>query len=99
MVPMPYIQRKIGLRPCLLFGSALIGLALIFCSLMKSVVSFISFYSSMIGMGVGIVSIGSSWPCWDWFPNSKGLITGIILSGYALGSVLITLVATLLINP
>jgi MFS family permease len=36
---------------------------------------------------------------WDHFPNNKGLVSGIIIGGFGLGSFIFGLISTLLINP
>lgn len=37
--------------------------------------------------------------CWDLFPNSKGMVTGVISCGFGVGSFLFGIISTLLINP
>jgi OFA family oxalate/formate antiporter-like MFS transporter len=36
---------------------------------------------------------------WEWFPNRKGMVTGITLGGYGFGSFIFSLVSTHLVNP
>ena len=36
---------------------------------------------------------------WKVFPNKKGLVSGIVLSGFGLSSVIFTLIAQAIINP
>jgi OFA family oxalate/formate antiporter-like MFS transporter len=35
----------------------------------------------------------------QWFPDKKGLVTGIILGGFGLGSFIFTQVQTAILNP
>ena len=37
--------------------------------------------------------------CWKYYPNSKGLIGGIIVSGVGMGTFIFNLVSTYLVNP
>lgn len=37
--------------------------------------------------------------CWKYFPNNKGLIGGIIVSGVGLGTFVFNLVSSYLVNP
>ena len=45
--------------------------------------------TSMIGVHHG----------WLWFPNRPGLISGLILGGFGLGSLIFSPIATYLVNP
>jgi hypothetical protein len=36
---------------------------------------------------------------WKWFPNSKGLVTGAVLTGFGAGGFFFNLIGTKLINP
>jgi OFA family oxalate/formate antiporter-like MFS transporter len=36
---------------------------------------------------------------WEYFPDRKGLITGIIIGSYGFGSFLFTQLSTKLVNP
>lgn len=36
---------------------------------------------------------------WDHFPKNKGLVSGIVIGGFGLGSFIFGLISTLLINP
>ena len=37
--------------------------------------------------------------CWKYYPNSKGLIGGIIVSGVGMGTFVFNLLSTYLVNP
>ncbi len=37
--------------------------------------------------------------CWKYYPNSKGLIGGIIVSGVGMGTFIFNLLSTYLVNP
>ena len=53
----------------------------------------------MFPIGVGLVY----WPpimCgWEWFPNNKGLISGLIVAGFGFGAFIFGFVSTELVNP
>ena len=36
---------------------------------------------------------------WEWYPNNKGLVTGIILGGYGVGAFTFGNISTMLVNP
>jgi hypothetical protein len=37
--------------------------------------------------------------CWDWFPNNKGLATGICLGGFGFGAFIFGFISRWLVNP
>ena len=37
--------------------------------------------------------------CWDYFPESRGLVSGIIVCGFGLGSFVFNFVSTRIVNP
>ena len=37
--------------------------------------------------------------CMEYFPNNRGLVTGIIVSSFGLGSIFCNLVASRIVNP
>jgi hypothetical protein len=36
---------------------------------------------------------------WLWFPENPGLVSGLVLGGYGLGTVVFDSISTLIINP
>ena len=36
---------------------------------------------------------------WEWFPDNKGLVSGIILAGYGFGAFFYGYISTALVNP
>ena len=56
-------------------------------------------FGTLYGIGCGL-SWGPSIVCViAWFPNNKGLLTGLLLSAVALGSICYSSIETLYINP
>ena len=53
----------------------------------------------MSGIGCGINYFVPIVCSWEYFPNRKGLITGIMVGSYGLGSFVYTQVSTMIINP
>jgi OFA family oxalate/formate antiporter-like MFS transporter len=37
--------------------------------------------------------------CWDHFPNQRGMVSGIIICGFGLGSFIFGIISTILFNP
>jgi len=80
-------------------GALLMNLGIFISSFMKSWWTFLIFYGILFPAGVGIVY----WPpiiCgWEWFPEHKGLISGLIVGGYGFGAFIFGFVTTALCNP
>ena len=65
----------------------------------KSFLTFTLIYSISFGICNGLSYTIPLKVCWDHFPNNKGLVSGLIIGGFGLGSFLFGLLSTLLINP
>ena len=37
--------------------------------------------------------------CWEWFPNIKGFVTGLITGAVGLGSLIFSVLSTVIVNP
>jgi len=61
--------------------------------------AFIAFYGVFSGIGTGMTYMVPLVCCMEYFPNNKGLISGIIMGSYGLGSFIFNLVATKIVNP
>ena len=53
----------------------------------------------MSGIGTGITYMIPLVCAYKYFPNKKGLMTGIIVGSYGLGSSIFNILATLIVNP
>jgi len=95
----PYISRLLGIRACLFLGGIMMAGGYLLCSVIQNVHLLVLSYAFSVGIGSGMVSITCLWPCWEYFPNSKGKITGLILGGYSCASMVFSLVFTFLVNP
>lgn len=82
---------------------ALIGLAS--ATLLASKGGDLSFTAFMVTFSVSFgICNGLSYTIplkvgWDHYPNNKGLVSGVIIGGFGLGSFIFGLISTLLINP
>ena len=76
---------------------ALIGIYI--SSYMTSLTLFTIFYGGFCGLGTGVIYMVAFITGWEWFPERRGLMTGISLFSYGLGSFFFTLLANNLINP
>jgi len=60
---------------------------------------FLISYGMMSGIGCGLNYMIPVCCGWEYYPEKKGLITGIIFSAYGLGSFFYSLISTALVNP
>ena len=60
---------------------------------------FLLLYSVVGQLGYGICQYPHIIAAWEWFPDHKGLITGIISAGYGFGTFVFAQVSTALVNP
>lgn len=65
----------------------------------KSWWTFVFFYDVGFPAGTGICFWIPLFCGWEWFPNHRGLVTGIILGGFGMGSFVFGFVTTHLVNP
>lgn len=93
-----YLEDKLGTRILSLIG-IVFGL---FCNLIiKFVHNFwiLLFSFLLYGIGIGLCYYPILKTCWKYFPNKKGIITGIILCVYGIGNFGFTSLADFIINP
>jgi MFS transporter, OFA family, oxalate/formate antiporter len=78
-------------------GSALTGVYT--SSFTTNLAPYLSLYTLLNGLGSGILYFLPLVCGWEYFPERKGLITGIVLSSYGFGSFIFGIVSTMLCNP
>lgn len=74
-------------------------LGVLLCSLMTTFWPLFFCYSVCLGIMLGTAYIVPVHLCWDWFPNNKGLATGIVLGGFGFGSFIFGFISRALVNP
>ena len=96
-----YLFQKRRWHPKLLLGLAsgtsLVGVYL--SSLCVSAGPYLACYCILNGLGCGTCYMIPLICGWEYFPNNRGLVTGITLTGYGGGSFIFAQVATKLVNP
>ena len=83
----------------ILSGAALALSGFYLSSFAKSVPVYVAIYTGMNGLGTGLCYFVPLVASWEYFPQRKGLITGIILASYGIGSLIFSLISTKLVNP
>ena len=60
---------------------------------------FVSLYGLMFGLGSGMCFMLPIQLAWEYYPENKGLYSGILLGAYGLGPFIFALLTTHLVNP
>lgn len=89
---------KKGPRPALLIGGILFSSGLILSSLVKNPIWMLLTYGVLTGAGVGFVYVCPLSTLVKWFPNKKGLVTGLAVGVFGGGSILFKEIITWLLS-
>ena len=95
------IQDKRGPRPVALGGAVLYAIGIMLASLVSSsdqLWLLVATYGVMGGIGLGAAYITPIAMLAKWFPDKRGLITGIAVAGFGFGAVVTAPVAKALLN-
>ena len=68
-------------------GTALFALPVIACSFVTSFPLFVFLYSFVVGLGLGITYMLPIRNAWLFYPERKGMVSGMILAAKGLGSI------------
>ena len=93
--------RRFGPRPTILVGSVLCtgGMALTCLGVQTSLAVTMLTYGMMGGFGIGLAYTSPMLTGYEWFPRNRGVVSGIVVGGYGLGSIILTSVQTSYLNP
>ncbi|MBI2092166.1 MAG: OFA family MFS transporter [Deltaproteobacteria bacterium] len=95
------VQDKIGPRVVATAGGIVLGAGLILASLtqkMGGLSWFVTTFSVIGGIGVGITYVCPISACVKWFPDKRGLITGLAVAGFGAGGLVFAPIAKSLIE-
>ena len=81
---------RFGPRVLLSFGVVTSGLSWILASQVSSLTMLYLTYGLLGGIGTGIVYVGVVGHMVQWFPDKRGLATGLVAAGYGVGALLTT---------
>lgn len=93
------VVKSLGSRKTMLLGGLVVAAGVYLSSYATSLATFLFFYSFMFGTGVGLGYTAPMIAGWKWMPQSKGLVSGGILTGFGAGGFVFNLVGTMLANP
>jgi oxalate/formate antiporter len=88
---------RFGPRPLLSIGVLVTGVSWILAAQASSLTMLYLTYGLLGGIGTGIVYVGVIGHMVQWFPDKRGLATGLVAAGYGVGALLTTFpIATVL---
>jgi MFS transporter, OFA family, oxalate/formate antiporter len=85
-----YLVDRFGARTLIAAGCLLSGLGWITAAYATSLVGLYLTYGLFCGIGTGIVYVGIIGLMVRWFPDRRGLATGVVAAGYGFGAILTT---------
>jgi OFA family oxalate/formate antiporter-like MFS transporter len=85
-----FLVEKFGPRRLLSVGAVLTGGSWVLSASAESLVTLYVTYGLLGGIGTGIIYIGVIGLMVKWFPDKRGLATGLVAAGYGMGAVLTT---------
>jgi MFS transporter, OFA family, oxalate/formate antiporter len=85
-----YLVDRFGPRLLIACGCLLSGLGWILAAYATSLISLYLTYGLFCGIGTGIVYVGIVGLMVRWFPDRRGLATGVVAAGYGFGAILTT---------
>jgi len=91
------IQDKVGPRRVATLGGVILGAGLIVARFASGLPTFILGFSILGGIGIGAAYVCPIATCVKWFPDKRGLITGLAVAGFGAGGLVFTPVAKSLI--
>lgn len=86
-------------RNLILLGGLISLFGVFMCSFATNLGTFLVFYCLFNGIGCGMLYFIPLICAWEWFPERKGIVSGIIIGGYGFGSFIFSFLSTYLVNP
>jgi MFS transporter, OFA family, oxalate/formate antiporter len=85
-----FLVDKFGPRALIAVGAAMSGAGWITSSKIATLAGLYLTYGLLCGIGTGIVYVGIVGLMVKWFPDRRGLATGVVAAGYGFGAILTT---------
>ncbi len=85
-----FLIDRFGPRAVLSVGAILTGLSWILAARANTITELYLTYGVLGGIGTGIIYVGTVCHVAQWFPDRRGLATGVVAAGYGFGAILTT---------
>lgn len=94
-----FLQQRMNPKWIMLLGSVISMLSIFIASQMQSWTWFVFFYGGIFPIGIGLLYWTPIICAWEWFPERKGMISGIIIGAFGFGAFLFGFITTEIVNP
>ena len=94
----PYLLKRFPPRAIIMIGST-IALVGCFGSTFMTNFTYFAILYCFFGFGIGICYLVPLICAWEYFPEKKGLITGIIVGAFGFGAFFFGFISLALVNP
>ena len=85
-----FLIDRFGPRALLSVGAILTGLSWVLAARVNTITGLYLTYGVLGGIGTGIIYVGIVCHVAQWFPDRRGLATGLVAAGYGMGAILTT---------
>ncbi|MBU9723613.1 MULTISPECIES: OFA family MFS transporter [Bacillaceae] len=92
------LQDRIGPRLVATLGGVFLGIGLMLASQATTIIELYLYYGVVGGIGIGMAYVCPLSACVKWFPDKRGLISGIAVAGFGLGGLIFQPIITRLIE-
>ena len=93
-----YLEKTYGPRKIVAIGAVSMAIGVFVLSLVTSPISFVAVFS--FAFGIPTVAFYVPMMCsWRYFPDKRGLLTGIAVCGFSLGPLVFSYICQLIVNP
>lgn len=83
----------------LLIGMTMVIGSILLSSLTQNFYLFMFLFGAIQGIGASVLYVLPIKICWEYFPNRKGVVSGVIIGMFGLGGFSFNLISSHLINP
>jgi len=83
------LQDRLGPRVVAIVGGALLGVGMIIASMARSVTGMVAGYGIISGIGIGFAYVCPIAAGVKWFPDKRGLISGLSVAGFGAGALIV----------
>jgi MFS transporter, OFA family, oxalate/formate antiporter len=93
-----FLIERLGPKVLIGLGAVMSGVGWIASSYITTIWGLYATYGLLCGIGTGIVYIGIVGLMVKWFPERRGLATGVVAAGYGFGAILTTFPINTMLN-
>ncbi|HDQ99391.1 MAG TPA: MFS transporter [candidate division WOR-3 bacterium] len=92
------MQDKLGPKAVAIFGGMLLAAGMILASFARDITMLIVAYGIISGIGIGFAYVCPIAAGVKWFPDKRGLITGLSVAGFGAGALIVAPLARAMID-